>query len=122
MLNDYDLQRNDPAKDAQSNLSPYLHFGQISAQRIAFEIQESNKKMESCEAFLEELIVRRELSDNFCYYNNSYDSFNCFPKWAKDTLNQHRNDKRDYLYSVSQFENAQTHDELWNAAQLEMVS
>jgi deoxyribodipyrimidine photo-lyase len=120
-LNDYDLQRNDPTKDGQSNLSPYIHFGQISAQRIALEILRSDKKKESCEAFLEELIVRRELSDNFCYYNDFYDSFDGFPKWAKDTLNQHRNDKREYLYSMSQFENAQTHDNLWNISQLQIV-
>ena len=120
-LNDYDSQRNDPTKDCQSNLSPYLHFGQISAQRIALEIQKNGSERESSEAFLEELIIRRELSDNFCYYNSLYDSFDGFPKWAKDTLDQHRDDRREYLYSVSQFENAQTHDELWNAAQLEMV-
>jgi deoxyribodipyrimidine photo-lyase len=120
-LNDYELLRNDPNRDGQSNLSPYIHFGQISAQRIALEIQKSNKKRESYEAFLEELIVRRELSDNFCYYNDLYDSFDGFPKWAKDTLNQHRNDEREYLYSVSQFENAQTHDDLWNISQLQMV-
>ncbi len=120
-LDYYQVNRNDPTKDSQSNLSPYLHFGQISAQRIALEIKKSNRKKESCEAFLEELIIRRELSDNFCYYNNFYDSFDGFPKWAKDTLNQHRSDKREYLYSLSQFENAQTHDNLWNTAQLEMV-
>jgi deoxyribodipyrimidine photo-lyase len=71
--------------------------------------------------FLEELIIRRELSDNFCFYNPHYDSFEGFPDWAKRTLNEHRKDRRPYLYSLEQFETAQTHDDLWNAAQMEMV-
>jgi len=63
-------------------------------------------------AFLEELIVRRELSDNFCFYNPQYDNFQGFPAWAKETLNKHRCDEREYTYSPEQFENARTHDEL----------
>ncbi len=73
------------------------------------------------DAFLEELIIRRELSDNFCFYNPRYDSFDGFPEWARKTLNEHRKDRRPYLYSLEQFETAQTHDKLWNAAQTEMV-
>lgn len=72
-------------------------------------------------AFLEELIVRRELSDNFCFYNPQYDNFQGFLAWTKETLNKHRRDEREYTYSAEQFENAGTHDELWNAAQSEMV-
>lgn len=117
----YDKHRNDPVRDGQSNLSPYLHFGQISAQRIALEASQISTDKKSGDAFLEELIVRRELSDNFCYYNPVYDKVEGFPAWAKKTLNEHRNDKRKYLYSTEQFENALTHDELWNAAQMEMV-
>jgi len=117
----YNEHRNDPTDDYQSNLSPYLHFGHISAQRIALEIQKYNGDIQSQESFLEELIVRRELSDNFCFYNGGYDSFNGFPDWAKKTLNDHRTDPRQYIYSADQFESAETHDELWNAAQMEMV-
>ena len=121
-LSVYNEKRNDPTECAVSNLSPYLHYGQISAQRIALEAQPFINHPESQKAFLEELIVRRELSDNFCYYNKDYDSFEGFPAWAKETLNAHRKDKRDFIYSPEEFENAKTHDDLWNAAQLEMVS
>lgn len=120
-LSVYDKWRNDPTKNGQSNLSPYLHFGQISAQRVALEVLRSGANKESKEAFLEEFIVRRELSDNFCFYNSNYDKFDGFPDWAKKTLNDHRNDPREYIYSLEEFENAKTHDELWNAAQTEMV-
>jgi deoxyribodipyrimidine photo-lyase len=117
----YEKQRNDPIRDGQSNISPYLHFGQISPQRVALEAFKISADKKSRDAFLEELIVRRELSDNFCFYNANYDNFEGFPAWAKKTLNEHRNDRRKYLYTPEQFENALTHDELWNAAQMEMV-
>ena len=117
----YDEQRNDPTLDGQSNLSPYLHFGQLSAQRVALETSKASANKKAKEAFLEELIVRRELSDNFCFYNENYDSFAGFPDWAKKTHEIHRKDRRDYLYSREEFEQANTHDDLWNAAQIEMV-
>jgi deoxyribodipyrimidine photo-lyase len=120
-LSSYAAMRNDPEGDGQSNLSPYLHFGQLSAQRVALEVISKGGSSESKEAFLEELIIRRELSDNFCFYNEHYDSLEGFPAWAKETLNKHRRDRRPYLYSLSEFENANTHDDLWNAAQLQMV-
>jgi deoxyribodipyrimidine photo-lyase len=120
-LASYQEGRNDPTEDAQSNLSPYLHFGQISAQRITLEVTRHDAAKESQEAFLEELIVRRELSDNFCFYNVHYDNFESFPQWAKKTLNDHRKDRRNSIYSLEDFELAETHDELWNAAQREMV-
>jgi deoxyribodipyrimidine photo-lyase len=126
-LSQYDKMRNDPTSDGQSNLSPYLHFGQISAQRVALEVLKFHpssfltKGGTSEEAFLEELIVRRELSDNFCFYNMHYDNVEGFPDWAKKTLNEHRKDKRNYIYTVKQFEHAKTHDDLWNAAQMEMA-
>ena len=85
----YDELRNDPNKDVLSNLSPYLHFGQISAQRISLLVNGMDIHP-SEESFLEELIIRRELSDNFCYYNSNYDSFKGFPDWAKKTLNDHQ--------------------------------
>jgi deoxyribodipyrimidine photo-lyase len=120
-LSDYDEKRNDPNQDGQSNLSPYLHFGQLSAQRVALEIRESSKTNSKQQAFLEELTVRQELADNFCFYNEHYDDFKGFPDWAKKTLNEHRRDRREYRYSLEQFETGQTHDDLWNAAQNEMV-
>ena len=120
-LSAYASRRNDPTKDGVSNLSPYLHFGQISAQRVALELQKKKGNKESKDGFLEELIVRRELSDNFCFYNPDYDRFAGFPEWAQKTLNEHRGDKREYLYSLEQFEDGKTHDDLWNAAQMEMV-
>ena len=120
-LSDYPDGRNDPTREGQSNLSPYLHFGQISAQRIALEVEDSLAGQKAKESFLEELIVRRELSDNFCFYNLQYDSFSGFPSWAQKTLDEHRRDPRAYQYTLAQFEQTQTHDDLWNAAQLEMV-
>ncbi|MCX7965796.1 MAG: deoxyribodipyrimidine photo-lyase, partial [Syntrophorhabdaceae bacterium] len=120
-LNLYHIKRNDPNFDGQSSLSPYLHFGQISAQRIALEIEKADISNEAKKVFLEELIIRRELSDNYCFYNENYDRFEGFPLWAKKTLNEHRKDKRPYVYSLKEFEEAKTHDPLWNAAQLEMV-
>lgn len=118
----YHEGKNDPTKDYQSNLSPYLHFGQISAQRIALETEKLNGNVESKKVFLEELIVRRELSDNFCYFNKNYDSFEGFHDWAKTSLNEHRKDEREFVYSLKEFEEAKTHEDLWNAAQLEMIN
>jgi deoxyribodipyrimidine photo-lyase len=118
-LSRYPDERNDPTKEAVSDLSPYLHFGQLSAQRVALEVRKSG--IRGRKDFLEELIIRKELSDNFCFYNPHYDRFDGFPDWAKKTLDEHRKDPRDYLYTLEQFETGQTHDELWNAAQMEMV-
>ncbi len=120
-LTRYDRDRNDPTKEGQSDLSPYLHFGQLAPQRVALEVMESEVKRADKDAFLEELIVRRELSDNFCYYNQNYDNFQGFPDWARKTLDDHRGDAREYLYTLTEFEEARTHDPLWNAAQLEML-
>ncbi len=117
----YHEQSNDPNAEAQSGLSPYLHFGRISAQRVAIEIMKHDTDIKSQEAFLEQLIVRRELSDNFCLHNSDYDSFDGFPTWAKETLDRHRRDIRPYIYRRSDLEEAHTHDELWNAAQTEMA-
>ena len=120
-LADYGRLRNDPNQDAQSHISPYLHFGQLSAQRIALEVLRSNAPPAAEEAFLEELIVRRELADNYCFYNPDYDALEGFPDWAKGTLHDHRNNPRAYAYTLKELENAQTHDDLWNAAQKEMT-
>jgi len=119
---DYSDLRNDPTKDGQSNLSPYLHFGQLSAQRIVLEVERINGSEESKKTFLEELIIRRELSDNFCYFNKNYDSFDGFNDWAKTSLNLHRKDEREFVYNLDQFENTKTHEDLWNAAQKELMT
>jgi deoxyribodipyrimidine photo-lyase len=120
-LTGYAEDRNDPNKNALSNLSPYLHFGQIAAQRIALTVQQLHQNSLSADTFLEELIVRRELSDNFCYFNSNYDSFEGFHEWAKETLNKHRKDKREFVYALEEFEYAHTHEDLWNAAQKELL-
>jgi deoxyribodipyrimidine photo-lyase len=121
-LEKYNTERNDPNADAQSGLSPYLHFGQISAQRIALNTKIFGGDKESEAAFLEELIVRRELADNFCLYNQHYDSFEGFHTWAKETLEKHLADERKEIYTAEQFEKALTHEDLWNAAQTELVT
>ena len=104
-LHNYASDRNDPSKEATSvnfrnciiyfiliyinqkkNLSPYLHFGMISPVYIYCETMKLCKQSESRDSFLEELIVRRELSMNFCFYNKNYDNYNNLPNWAKETL------------------------------------
>jgi len=120
-LDRYATDRNDPNLGGQSGLSPYLHFGQISAQRVALEVQKADADPVSKQAFLEELIVRKELSDNFCLHHPNYDSYGGLPDWGKRTLEKHRDDARPFLYSLEEFEQATTHDRLWNAAQKEMV-
>ncbi|CAE7808952.1 phr [Symbiodinium sp. CCMP2592] len=117
-------QRNDPTKQALSGLSPWIKFGQISAQRCALVVKKAAKGASKAGAddFLEESIVRRELADNFCWYNQNYDSLKGASAWAVETLKKHSKDKREYVYSRLQLEKAQTHDELWNAAQRQMVS
>ncbi|MFA5659135.1 MAG: deoxyribodipyrimidine photo-lyase, partial [Oscillospiraceae bacterium] len=118
-LDDYDELRNDPTLDYQSNMSAYLHFGQISPLYIA--MQAAKSKAKGKDAYLEELIVRRELSHNFVYYNDKYDKPECIEPWSKRTLNYHNKDKREYIYTLAQFEQAETHDPYWNAAQREMM-
>jgi len=116
--------RNDPAKSrALSGLSPWLHFGQISAQRCALEARKrvTSSTAKACDVFIEELVVRRELADNFCYYSPNYDKIEGQKyDWAKDTLRAHAGDKREYTYTLEEFERAKTHDDLWNAAQREL--
>jgi deoxyribodipyrimidine photo-lyase len=120
-LEEYNKKKNDPNAGVTSQLSPYLNFGHISAQYVAMEIIKKPYSPEIKESFLEELIVRRELADNFCYYNPNYDNFLGFPQWAQKTLSAHKTDQREYLYTSATFEKAQTHDALWNAAQNELL-
>jgi deoxyribodipyrimidine photo-lyase len=120
-LDKYGKLRNDPTLDYTSNLSPYLHFGQISPLYIALEVD--NVCSKGKEDFLEELIVRRELSINFVYYNQAYDASlkDILADWAYQTLAEHKNDLREDVYTREEFEQGLTHDIYWNAAQMEMV-
>lgn len=121
-LHNYGQLHNDPTKNGVSHLSAWLHFGQLSAQRVALEVIAAGLSPEITDPFLEQLIIRRELADNFCHYNEAYDSFEGFPAWAKMSLLDHLADEREVLYSLDTLETAQTHDELWNAAQQQMVT
>ncbi len=121
-LDNYAIRRNDPNAEHVSNMSPWLHFGNISSQTIALKVKNQDMNKESIDSFLEELIVRKELADNFCLYTPDYDNFNGFHNWAQTSLNAHRSDSREYIYTQKQFEHAETHDALWNAAQIEMMN
>ena len=118
-LSDYAEARNDPTRDAVSGLSPYLHFGQISPLEVALAVKRAGGY--GAEAFLEELIVRRELSLNFVLRNPRYDRYESLPDWCRATLAAHEKDRREYVYGRLAFEEARTHDPYWNAAQKEMV-
>jgi deoxyribodipyrimidine photo-lyase len=120
-LDGYCDARNDPGAPQCSELSPYLHFGQISPVEIALKIKAAKSGSQKDKAaFLEELIVRRELAVNFTYFESNYDSYTCLPDWAQKTLQKHKKDKRPYRYTRGQMENAKTHDTVWNAAMTEM--
>ncbi|MGD9106339.1 MAG: deoxyribodipyrimidine photo-lyase [Desulfobacterales bacterium] len=120
-LENYEKNHNQPQTDDTSHMSMYLHFGQISPLYLALKINKASLHPDSAKAaFLEELIVRRELASNFVYYNRDYDNFDCIPEWAKQTLNDHRKDQRPYTYTRRQLEDAKTHDPYWNAAMREM--
>ncbi len=117
----YSGERNNPCLNGQSGLSPYLHFGQLSSHRLALMVSAADVGSESKDDFLEELIIRKELADNYCYYEREYDNFSAFPNWAQLSLNIHRKDKRDYTYSLDQLEQSLTHEKLWNACQTDLV-
>jgi deoxyribodipyrimidine photo-lyase len=117
----YDENSNQPQTDDISHMSPYLHFGQISPLYLALEISKAGGPPSAKDAFVEELVVRRELAANFVHYVPDYDSYDCAPGWARKSLADHRRDRRPTVYSVAQLENAQTHDPYWNAAMREMV-
>ncbi len=134
----YDTSRNDINSDGQSNLSPYIAHGNISRRRIILELIKhtkvhiedafdavkngSNGAMGSIAAFIEECVVRAEISENFCFYNTNYDSYEGFPEWAKVTLTKASTDTREYVYTFKEFRDAKTHDDIWNAAQLQMTT
>jgi len=120
-LKHYDQHSNQPQTDDISHMSPYLHFGQISPLFLALQLRKAPNSLKAAkDTYIEELVVRRELAMNFAYYTSNYDAYACIPGWARKTLADHQNDKRDYVYSRRQLENADTHDPYWNACMLEM--
>jgi deoxyribodipyrimidine photo-lyase len=117
----YAARRNKPELPGTSHLSPWLHFGHIGPRTVALAARDAGGPAADRDAFLEEFIVRRELAVNFVRYNPRYDSLACAEPWAQRTLREHAADKRPYVYTERQLENAETHDPLWNAAQRQMV-
>jgi deoxyribodipyrimidine photo-lyase len=117
----YTGHRNQPQTDDVSHMSKYLHFGQISPIWLVLQARKASTKKDNIEGFVEELVVRRELSMNFVLYTPDYDSYSNLPDWAKKTLEEHRGDDREHTYTREQLESAETHDEYWNAAMKEMV-
>jgi len=120
-LDGYAANRNRPETDFVSHLGMYLHFGQLSPVRAAMKVAGSGRgSPDDRAAFLEELIVRRELACNFVEYTKDYDRFSCLPAWASATLARHASDPRSPRYTAARLEAARTHDPYWNAAMREM--
>ena len=120
-LERYASERNHPDRDGTSQLSPYLHFGHIGPHTVALAVKNSSAPREDREAFLEQLIVRRELGVNFVKFNPHYDRLQAAEPWALRTLKEHQRDEREHLYPENQLEDGETHDPLWNAAERQMV-
>lgn len=136
----YGEDRNHPDVDAASGLSPYLHFGHVSAHEVFWRVANASGwspgevALESggarsgwwgmspgAEGFLDQLVTWRELGYNMCAHRGDYDRFESLPAWARETLAVHAGDARPHLYSLEAFENADTHDPLWNAAQRQLI-
>ncbi|HEY3420026.1 MAG TPA: deoxyribodipyrimidine photo-lyase [Methanomassiliicoccales archaeon] len=111
----------DPSKNAQSDLSPYLHFGQLSSQRAVLNVKATRAEESVKSLFIDQIVVKKEIADNFCLHTPIYDSVGALPEWARRTINGHRSDIREHLYSLQQLDQGLTHDPLWNAAQMELV-
>jgi hypothetical protein len=120
--NGYGTRRNHPETDHTSRLSPYLHFGHISPITVALAVENANAPTADKEALLNQIITWRELSVNLVVSHPNYDNFECAEPWAHRTLAAHAKDRRPVLYTESQLENAETHDQLWNAAQMQVVN
>jgi deoxyribodipyrimidine photo-lyase len=125
LLETYDDQRNHPEVDGTSALSPYLHYGHIGPLTIALAVDAAAKANPALkparDSYFNELIAWRELAVNFVKYTPHYDSVDCAENWAKQTIKEHAKDEREYLYSLDRLEQADTHDNLWNAAQIQML-
>ncbi|MFL6385993.1 MAG: deoxyribodipyrimidine photo-lyase [Terriglobales bacterium] len=119
-LANYPVDRNKPERDGTSRLSAYLHFGHIGPHTVALAVQKADAANAAKQAYLEQLIVRRELAINFVSFNPDYDNFESGAPWAHKSLAEHAADPRK-IYSERQLGDAQTHDPLWNAAQIQMV-
>lgn len=117
----YAEYKNDISKNVLSGLSKYLNLGFISSQRVTLEVIKSDVDNINKETFLEELIVRKELADNFCLYSKNYKDFSGVPTWARLSLENHKYDILSYLYSAEELENAKTHDKLWNSTQIQLI-
>ena len=117
----YDESRNEPGEDGTSRLSSYLHFGFLSAHEIVEAVNDADVPAPAKEAYLEELIVRRELSYNFTRFNARYDSLESLPDWAQKTMAKHANDPRPAVLPPEQIERGDTYDELWDATERELV-
>lgn len=122
-LKRYDEKRNDPNEaKVCSDMSPWLNHGHVAFQTLLLKAKKINKYATGVASFVEEGLIRKELSDNYVYYTpNDYDTLEAAAGWAKETLVAHTTDEREYLYSFDEFEQGKTHDELWNAAQLQVV-
>jgi deoxyribodipyrimidine photo-lyase len=124
-LAEYDKARNHPEVKGTSRMSPYLHFGNIGPLTIARAVEKAvadgKASASARDRFLEQLIGWRELSVLFVRHNPNYDNWECAEPWARKTLVQHAGDERPHRYSLEQIERGETRDELWNAAQREMV-
>lgn len=100
-----------------------MNFGHVSFQRLALEVRALKKYPNGTAAYLEEGIVRRELSDNFVFYSpDDYDELSTAAQWAQDSLELHASDEREFLYTFEELDNAKTHDDLWNAAQKQLIN
>jgi len=125
LLDEYDERRNHPETDGTSCLSPYLHFGHVGPLTVALAVDavaKANPKLRAGrDSYFNELIVWRELATNFVRYTPTYDSPECAESWAKTTIAEHARDEREHLYTSRELESAQTHDDLWNAGQIQMV-
>jgi deoxyribodipyrimidine photo-lyase len=122
-LSKFSMLRNDPnAKTICSGMSPWINHGHFSFQRCIMAVKKLNKYSEGTAAFIEEGLVRRELSDNYLFYTpEDYDKLSAALEWAQETLRVHTSDKREYVYSLEELETSKTHDDLWNAAQMQVV-
>jgi deoxyribodipyrimidine photo-lyase len=114
------LQKFISSDSVSSGLSPYIHFGHISAHEVYQRTVESRRA--DSDRFLDELVTWRELGFNMCAYRSDYDQYSSVPQWAQKTLEKHASDPRPTLYSLEQLEAATTHDTLWNSAQMDLVT
>ncbi len=121
-LHRYERYRNQPSEHATSRMSPYLHFGQISALEIALAVEAYSREHKLMpDAYLEELIVRRELAFNYARHVHDPGDLQNLPEWCRENMQKHARDVRDPVYTAKQLEHAETYDELWNATEREML-